>query len=364
MRHEGETALFKVAAAALFANGGILRSRTIGIFLCLLSAVLIFGCATRSGPEPNASLKDFAAQDSGAKADIRQINERFFAAVKSAPRLEDYVLGGGDLVQVSVFEAQELKSEVRISARGSISLPLIGAVQLQGLSTREAEQKIEELYRARYLRNPHVSVFVKEQVSGKITLMGAVKKPGTLPYLGRQNLFQALATAEGLSENAGKTVQVRRTGADADHPQTFLVDLDELAGGGPVTDINMEIKSGDVIYVPEAGTIYVDGAVRKPGNYPMKKKMTVPEAIVAAGGFAVYAQEDRIKLIRKNEAGKVEVAQLTFKELETQSDQHIDVKDRDIIFVETNKAEALMYGLRLMGFGGLVGVGYEPPRTQ
>jgi polysaccharide export outer membrane protein len=159
-------------------------------------------------------------------------------------------------------------------------------------------------------------------------------------------------------------VQVRRTGADPDHPTTFLVDLDELVSGGSGNDLNMEIKSGDVIYVPEAGMVYVDGAVRKPGNYPMKKKMSIPEAIVAAGGFAVYAAEDKIKLVRKNAAGKVDVVQLNFKDLQMQPEKNIDVKDRDIIFVETNKMEAFMYGLRVTGLGGIVGVGYEPPRPQ
>ncbi len=339
-----------------------MKTGTFGIFfLCFLSAIMISGCAIRSGPEPTAKLEDIVAQDTSVKTEIRQINERLFAAVKSTPKLQDYVLGEGDFIQVSVFEAQELKSEARISARGFITLPLIGTVELKGLTTREAEQKIEELYRSRYLQNPHVAVYVKEQVSGKITFMGAVKNPGTRPYLSRQNLFEALAVAGGLSDNAGKMVQVRRVGDDPDHPTTFLIDLDELASDWSGNDLNMEIKNGDVIYVPEAGMIYVDGAVRRPGNYPMKKKMNIPEAIVAAGGFAAYADEDKIKLVRKNTAGKMDVVLLSFKDLQLEPDKNIDVKDRDIIFVETNKAEAFLYGLRITGLGGIVGVGYVPP---
>ncbi|MFZ2447551.1 MAG: polysaccharide biosynthesis/export family protein [Syntrophobacteraceae bacterium] len=336
------------------------------VILCVLAfaAALTSGCALRSGPDPTARVEDVIAQESGSRQEIRQINERFFAAVKSAPKLQDYVLGEGDFIQVSVFEAQELKTEGRVSARGFITLPLVGAVEVKGLTTREAEQKIETIYRAKYLQNPHVNIYVKEQVSGKITIMGSVKKPGTHPYLARQNLFEALASAEGLSENAGKMVQVRRVGDDPDHPTTFLVDLDELVRGGGGTDLNMEIKTGDVIYVPEAGMIYVDGAVRKPGNYPMKQKMSIPEAIVAAGGFAQYADEDKIKLVRKNATGKADVVQLSFKDLQLTSDKNIEVKDRDIIFVETNKMQALIYGLRITGLGGIVGVGYEPPRPQ
>lgn len=339
------------------------RILVISCVLVLVSALLC-GCATRKGPEANARLEDVVAQEHGAREEVRVINERLFAAVKSAPGIQDYVLGEGDLLQVSVFEAPDLKTETRVSARGFITLPLLGAVDLKGLTTREAEQKVEDLYRKKYIQNPHVNIFVKEQISGKLTLLGALKKPGTYPYLARQNLFESLAIAEGLSDNAGKLIQVRRAGTDPDHPFTYLIDMDEMVKGGG-DNLNIEIKPGDVIYVPEAGMIYVDGAVRKPGNYAIKKKMNIPEAIVAAGGFAPYADEEKIKLVRAKGDGKPDIVQLSFKDLQQQGQtQQIEVKDRDIIFVETNKVEAMIYGLRITGLGGIVGVGYEPPRVQ
>jgi polysaccharide biosynthesis/export protein len=327
----------------------------------LFLADLMLGCGIRSGPEPNASIGDLAVRESGSRQEVRAINERLFASVKSTPTLKDYVIGEGDLLQVSVFEDKDLESQGRVGARGFISLPLIGPVEVKGLTTREAEQKMEDLYRAKYLRNPHVSVFVKEQVAGKITLMGAFKKTGVFPYLARQNLFEAMALGEGLTDKAGKMVQVRRGSGGSDRPATFLVDLDELAKGGG-EELNMQIKSGDVIYVPEAGMVYVDGAVRKPGNYPIKRNMNVPQAIIAAGGFAPYAEENSIKLVRARGDGKPEIVQLSFKDLQQQiSGQNIEVKDRDIIFVETNRVEALIYGLQISGLGGIVGVGYRPP---
>ena len=334
-------------------------------FIIFIVAVFVSSCGIRKGPEPNASVENVVAQDSKAKQDIRSINEKLFASVKSAPSAKDYVLAEGDLLQVSVFEAQELKTECRIGARGFISLPLLGIVEIKGLTACEAEQKIEELYRnRRFLKSPHVNIFVKEQVSGKITLMGALKKPGTFPYLSRQNLFETLALAEGLSDTAGKVVQVRRPNLDSDRPFTFIVDLNELAPGTG-DELNIEIKGGDVIYVPEAGMVYVDGAVRKPGNYPIKRKMNVVEAIVSAGGFAPYAEQDTIKLVRSRGDKEPDVVKLNFKDLEKQDSSHsIQVQDRDIIFVETNKIEAVIYGLQITGLGGVVGVGYRPPVPQ
>ena len=214
------------------------------------------------------------------------------------------------------------------------------------------------------MKNPHVNVFVREQVAGRITLMGALKKTGTFPYMARQNLFETLALAEGLSDTAGKTVQVRRSSGNDDRPTTFLIDLNGLAKGGG-EELNIEIKRGDVVYVPEAGMVYVDGAVRKPGNYPIKKQMAIVEAIVSAGGFAPFADEKKIKLVRHDADGKPEIVQLSFKDLQEKSlGQNLEIKDRDIVFVETNMAQAVIYGLRITGLGGVVGVGYEPPHSQ
>jgi len=357
----------QIKGALIQFRGTAMKLNARHFYICwaiLFLAGFTFGCGVRSGPEPNAKLEDVVARESGSRQEVRTINEKLFASVKSTPTLKDYVIGEGDLLQVSVFEAQDLKSEARVGARGFISLPLIGSVEVTNLTTREAEQKIEGLYRARYLHNPHVSIFVKEQISGKITLMGAFKKTGTFPYLARQNLFEAMALGEGLADTAGKMVQVRRGGRDPDRPGTYLIDLDELTKGGG-EELNIEIKSGDVIYVPEAGMIYVDGAVRKPGNYPIKKKMNFPEAIVAAGGFAAYADESGIKLVRPKGEAKPDVVQLSFKDLQQQDSGHnVEVKDRDIIFVETNKAEAVIYGLNISGLGGLIGVGYKPPSAQ
>jgi len=336
---------------------------------CFFSAILLLagsmaGCGVRSGPAPNATIEDVTARQKEDSKEVRAINEKLFASVKSAPTLKDYVLGEGDLLKVSVFEDQDLKSEARVGARGSVSLPLIGTVEVKGLTAREAEQKIEDLYKAKYLQHPHVSIFVKEQVSGKITLIGAFKKTGTFPYLARQNLFEAMALGEGLTETAGKMVQVRRGSRDMDRPSTWLIDLDELVRGGG-DDINVEIKSGDVIYVPEAGMVYVDGAVRKPGNYPIKRKMNVPEAIVAAGGFAPYAKEDSIKLVRlRGDRKQPDIVELSFKDLQQNSTHNVEVKDRDIVFVETNRVKAVVYGLQITGLGGVVGAGYHPPSPQ
>ncbi len=328
------------------------------VFILFL-AFLLCNCG---GPQlkPTTSLEEVLSEQEQRQAEVKELNRALFASVESAPSYEDYLIGEGDLLSVSIFEAPELNTEARVSARGYITLPLLGPVEIKGLTASEAEQKIEDLYRRKYLQDPHVTIFVKEQYAAKITLLGAVNKPGTYDYPSRQRLLDVLAMCGGLSDKAGKIVQVRRKIKGKDRPEVYLVDLDELIRKGRA-ELNIPIYGGDVIFVPEGGVVYVDGAVRKPGMYPIKGRMTVQEAIIAAGGFSSIADESSIKLIRVDDRGKREVLKISLNELQQGKARDLFVQDRDVVFVETNEIEALFYGLRLNLGMGLVGLGYMPP---
>lgn len=110
----------------------------------------------------------------------------------------EYRLGAQDLLEISVFGVEDLSRTVRVNTNGDISLPLIGAVRAGGRTVPELEDVLTAAYTKGFLQNPQVSVFVKEFESQRITLEGAVKKPGVYPLTGRMTLLQAIATAEGL----------------------------------------------------------------------------------------------------------------------------------------------------------------------
>ncbi len=110
---------------------------------------------------------------------------------------EDYRIGPQDLIEVQVYGLEDLKREVRVNSRGMISLPLIGPVSLSGLTSQEAEELIKSKYEKDYLRNPQVSLFIKEFTSQRITVEGAVNRPGVFPIKGQTSLLQALAIAGG-----------------------------------------------------------------------------------------------------------------------------------------------------------------------
>jgi polysaccharide export outer membrane protein len=118
-------------------------------------------------------------------------------AVRIEPVEEDYRIGTQDLIEVQVLGIQDLRREARVNAKGMIGLPLIGAVRVAGLTTAEAEALIGGLYRKDHLQNPEVSVFVKEYTRQRVTIEGAVARPGVFPLKGPTTLLQALAIAGG-----------------------------------------------------------------------------------------------------------------------------------------------------------------------
>src|SRR6266849_6641543 len=133
----------------------------------------------------------------------------------SAPAVSarEYRIGPEDVLNINIFEAQELNREVRVSAGGEISLPLLGSVRAAGLTPRELEFVLQELLHRTYMKDPHVSVFVREMQSHPVSVMGAVRRPGVFQIRGSKTLLEVLSLAEGLADDAGDTVIILRGAA-------------------------------------------------------------------------------------------------------------------------------------------------------
>lgn len=300
----------------------------------LLLAAALGGCGGGGNPVvENKNLAEvYIAKQKTAEA-TDALNKRILAAAQTdAGDRSDYLLGPGDLIQVTVFEAMDLKSEVRVTSRGYVTLPLIGQVMVKDLTAHDAETKIEDLYRQKYIKDPHVGVFVKEHFSQRVTLIGQIKSPGTYDLVKKFKLMDVLALAGGITEKAGRTIEIRRISglSQGDGAGLFIIDIDALVKEGK-EEQNLEINGGDVIFVSEAGTFYVDGAIRRPGAYPIRSDMTVREAVMTAGGLRPYADTKLISLVRANEQdekGQRKVLQLDF---ENAKDCEIPIFDGDIV---------------------------------
>jgi polysaccharide export outer membrane protein len=111
--------------------------------------------------------------------------------------LRDYRIGPDDLLEIQVFGVDQLTRSVRVNGRGFISLPLIGNVEIGGLTAQQAEDLVVAKLKESYLQDPQVSLFIKEYTSQRVTIEGAVNKPGVYPLRGPTTLLQSLAVAGG-----------------------------------------------------------------------------------------------------------------------------------------------------------------------
>jgi polysaccharide export outer membrane protein len=330
-------------------------------YLLLCLNLLISGCAEEQFTS-NTELKDFKAHSLELSNKAKR-QEMLNSVLTAPPEETEYLLGPGDLLTVTVFETEDLNTEARVSSRGYVSLPILDRVNVLDLTVAEAEEKIESLLREKYLQNPHVSVFVKERISNQITLVGSFNKPGTYDYVSGRRFLDIVAVAEGLTDDAASIAYLTRNDRKTNKQQYYIVDIDALIKKGDMT-YNVAISGGDVIFIPEAGKCFVDGAVRTPGTYPVKGDMTVTEAIVLAGGLTSYADDDRIKLIRYTGNGKREIVNLSFNELQEGVGDSIKLRDQDVIFAESSSSGLFSTGMGFtLGFMG-TGIQYKNPEAH
>jgi polysaccharide biosynthesis/export protein len=144
---------------------------------------------------------------------------------------KDYRISPNDLIEVEIFEMENLKRTVRVNAAGAISLPLIGQLIVGGLTPQEVEQLIANRYSEKYLQNPQVSIFIKEFTTDRITIEGAVGRPGIFPLTGRLTLLRALAMAGGFGPIADTSkVMVYRVN-DQQVRESAIYDIEKIRAG-------------------------------------------------------------------------------------------------------------------------------------
>jgi polysaccharide export outer membrane protein len=217
----------------------------------------------------------------------------------------DYKIGRQDLLELKVFDLKELDQTVRVADDGSITLPLLGRLDAAGLTKGDLEALIARLLEERYVRNPQVTIFVKEYQSKKVAVSGAVKKPDTYEMLGEKTLLEMISLAGGLDKDLGKEIIIFRPQKDG--TQRIAVDLDKLVYEADPA-LNVAVLPGDIVYVPavEKVRIFVAGAVKTPNLYevPRSEPVTVLKAVTLAGGTTDRASQSKVQVIRTGADGK------------------------------------------------------------
>jgi polysaccharide export outer membrane protein len=207
------------------------------------------------------------------------------------PPVSDYTVGPGDVLRVDAFGNEEISGEFSVETSGTITFPLLGAVEVRGRTTSEISKHLEELLERDYYVDVQLQVDVATYKSMPVTLLGEVQRPGTFYLTGRTTVTQLLAEAGGLTSSSGPTLELRRIeeiGGQSVN-RVFTFSTSKLRTGEEGTDV--EVKTGDVLSVSAKALYFITGEVARPGQYEISRGMTVMQALSQAGGQSKFASQ-------------------------------------------------------------------------
>ncbi len=238
------------AFVKLFENTAFRLRRTLAT-CCVLMLVSACSTAPPEGLGRLAENKNYRPP-SGENMDLssprERADERFVLSKQNADSYE-YRIGAYDVLEIEVFQVEELARKARVNSRGRVSVPLIGSVQVGDLTVEQAEDLIARKLSEEYLQNPHVSIFVSEYQSQNFTVEGMVKDPGVFPIKGPTTLLLAVAMADGLERLADPENMILFRTDKQGRTVGFLVDINRLRRGEVEDPI---LINGDMIIVPRA----------------------------------------------------------------------------------------------------------------
>ena len=219
---------------------------------------------------------------------------------------QEYRLGPGDGVKISVFQNPDLGLETRVSDTGAISYPLVGSVQIGGLTVAAAERAIADgLKKGGFVLQPQVTLVIQQVRGAQVAVLGQVARPGRYPLESTaMKVTDLLALAGGTAPQGADRVILtgvrngRRVRAEIDVADLFVAWTPEK---------DVAVMAGDTLYVHRAPQFYVYGEVQRAGAYRVERQMTVLQALSLGGGLSPRGTERGIRIHRRGEDGAVRV---------------------------------------------------------
>lgn len=246
------------------------------------------------------------------------------ASVAGFASAADPVLGPGDVVKISVYGSPDLGLETRVSDAGLITFPLVGQVQVGGLSAIQAERKLAGLLEnGGFVRKAQVNIIVTAPQSSLVSVVGNVNRPGRYPLDGKRTLMDLLAIAGGIGPDGGDTVSLIRKSGGTTTKETIDI-IDMIRTGQLARDL--ELTANDIIYVERAPRFYIYGEVQRPGAFRLERSMTVLQALSVGGGLSPRGTERGIVIKRRGADGKQEIISAKHDDL-VQTDDVVYVKE-------------------------------------
>jgi len=243
-----------------------------------------------------------------------------------------YRIGVGDKLEIAVFGHDDLSKIVEVRSDGSINYPLIGDVQVKGMTVSEVDDQITKVLGKDFLVDPQVSVDVREYQSQWVTVIGEVRNPGRFMLRRNMRLIDVLAEAGGVTKEAGVEILVTRR-TDAGDTRQILLDRERLLSQEN-EDANILLSHMDIVTVGEKKIFYIRGEVTRPGSYFLESGLSIMKAISVAGGLTPYANRKEVQLIRAGAGGAVgDTKVVNLKAIEEGKKPDIPLLSNDVIIV-------------------------------
>ena len=246
----------------------------------------------------------------------------------------DYEVGPGDVIEVAVYGNDDLSRIPTVQTNGSISLPLLGEVQVAGLTIAEVQRKITNLLEKDYLVKPQVEVKVREYQSQYVSVVGEVNSPGRKPIRGRMRLIDALLESGGFKATASAEVMITRPeGTFEGEKKSITVRISSAASLQDQINLELPLRNGDIITAFPKSFVTVDGEVARPGRYAIESDLTVTGAVSLAGGLTRFGSND-VKLRRTDPRdGKVTIIEVDLKDVRNGKKPDVPLVPNDVISV-------------------------------
>jgi polysaccharide export outer membrane protein len=233
----------------------------------------------------------------------------------------DYVIGEGDLLQISVWGEKELSQTVRVRPDGKITLPALGEITAARLSPNDVQNELTRKLRG-IVKNPVVTVIVAEVTNNKVYVFGGGVNSGVHSLTQRTTLLQLLCQIGGQPKQvlgttptpAGTQARTQVEAQIADLRNAYVIrknrtikkDFYDLFVNGKMSE-DIEIEPNDAIFIPafRDRNVYVMGAVTTPKSIPFRDGLTVVEALLEAGGFTKFAKQNNTVIYRRDEKKEI-----------------------------------------------------------
>lgn len=236
---------------------------------------------------------------------------------------QDYRLGPGDAIGIQVYQSPDLSVDARVAESGVIGYPLVGSIQLGGLTISEAEKKIADALRTGgFVKVPQVNIILRQVRGNQVAVLGQVSKPGRFPLeTFNTRVSDMLAMAGGTTPTGDDVLIV--SGQRGGKPFRKIIDIPALFLNAK-TDDDIVLAGGDTLYVNKAPMFYIYGEAQRPGPYRIERGMTVMQALAQGGGPTVRGSQNRLRLHRRDIDGKV---------IETTPQLTDMVRSEDVLYV-------------------------------